>query len=107
MIRTWGSWDEFQVLLRCLSAAARKHSASISNIATRWVLQQPSVGAVIVGTRLGVSEHVEDNLNIFGFELDHDDISSIEAVALGSSREKTVSLFTRLGDCGNEYRRLH
>lgn len=107
MIRTWGSWDEFQVLLRCLSVAARKHSASISNIATRWVLQQPSVGAVIVGTRLGVSEHVEDNLNIFGFELDHDDISSIGAVALGSSREKTVSLFTRLGDCGNEYRRLH
>lgn len=107
MIRSWGSWDEFQVLLRCLSTVARKHNASISNIATRWVLQQPAVGAVIVGTRLGVSDHIQDNLKAFEFELDGDDISSINLVALGSSREIMLDLFRRLGDCGNEYRRMH
>ncbi|XXG95393.1 hypothetical protein Hte_001655 [Hypoxylon texense] len=107
MIRSWGSWDEFQVLLRCLSTVARKHRASIPNIATRWVLQQPAVGAVIVGTRLGVSDHVQDNLKAFEFELDENDTSSVNLVALGSSREKMLDLFTRLGDCGNEYRRMH
>ncbi|KAI1770349.1 aldo/keto reductase [Hypoxylon cercidicola] len=107
MIRNWGTWDEFQVLLRCLSITARKHSASISNIATRWVLQQPAVGAVIVGTRLGVSDHIEDNLKAFEFELYEDDTSSIDAIALGSSREKMLGLFARIGDCGNEYRRMH
>ncbi|KAI1766987.1 NADP-dependent oxidoreductase domain-containing protein [Hypoxylon sp. FL1150] len=105
MIRSWDScWDAFQDLLRCLSAAASKYGVSISNVATRWVLQQPAVGAVIVGTRLGVSEHIEDNLKTFGFELDTDEI---DVVALGSLREKMLSLFTMLGDCGNEYRRLH
>ncbi|KAI2633248.1 aldo/keto reductase [Hypomontagnella submonticulosa] len=107
MIRTWGTWNEFQTLLECLSKIAHKHNASIPNIATRWVLQQPAVGAVIVGTRLGVSDRVDDNMKVFGFELDESDLSSIDSIALGAEREKMVSLFERLGDCGNEYRKMH
>lgn len=109
MIRAWGNtWGEFQNLLSCLATVARKHSpASISNIAARWVLQQTAVGAVIVGTRLGVSDHVDDNLKVFRFVLDDDDISRINAIALGPSGQKSLALFERLGDCGNEYRNMH
>ncbi|KAI0894598.1 aldo/keto reductase [Annulohypoxylon nitens] len=107
MILTWSPWPHFQSLLRTLSAIADKHSVNISNVATRWVLQQPSVGAVIVGTRLGVSDHVTDNLRVFGFTLDDDDISAINAAALGADGEKALALYERLGDCGNEYRKMH
>ncbi|KAI2468174.1 aldo/keto reductase [Annulohypoxylon bovei var. microspora] len=107
MIQTWDSWPSFQSLLTALSTSARKHNVSIANIATRWVLQQPTVGAVIVGTRLGVSGHVDDNLRVFQFALDDDDMSSINAVALGSEGAKSLALFERLGDCGSEYRKMH
>ncbi len=65
MIQAWGSWSEFQTLLAVLSSIAGKLGVSLTNVATRWVLQQPGVGAVIVGTRLGVSSHIEDNLGVF------------------------------------------
>ncbi|KAI1374470.1 aldo/keto reductase [Hypoxylon crocopeplum] len=107
MIGNWGTWEEFQALLARLSAAGRKHGVGASNVATRWVLQQPAVGAVIVGTRLGVSDRVDDNLAAFGFRLDDEDMASIDAVALGSSRDKARALFEELGDCGHEYRKMH
>ncbi|KAI1088131.1 aldo/keto reductase [Rostrohypoxylon terebratum] len=107
MILTWSPWPAFQALLRALSAVADKHSVSIPNVAARWVLQQPSVGAVIVGTRLGVSDHVADNLRVFQFALDNDDISAINAVVLGERGEKSSALYERLGDCGSEYRKMH
>ena len=49
------------------AAIARKHGVSIANVATRWVMQQPAVAAVIVGARLGESEHRTDNLRLFAF----------------------------------------
>lgn len=107
MILTWSPWPHFQSLLRTLSAIADKHSVNISNVATRWVLQQPSVGAVIVGTRLGISDHITDNLRVFQFTLDDDDISAINAAALGADGEKGLALYERLGDCGSEYRKMH
>jgi len=102
---TWGSWPEFQRLLVILQEVATKHGVSVTNIATRWVLQQPAVGAVIVGTRLGVSQHGHENLRVFTFELDDDDMLRINIVALGPGMLKTEALIQRLGDCGNEYRR--
>lgn len=109
MIQTWGSWPEFQELLETLSSVAEKHGEGISltNVASRWVLQQPAVGAVIVGNRLGVSSHAVENLNVFKFELDKDDIAAIDKVALGESGLKTRAVFDNLGDCGNEYRAMH
>ena len=109
MVQTWGSWHEFQALLETLSSVAAKHGEKISltNIASRWVLQQPAVGAIIVGNRLGVSSHAVENLNIFGFELDAHDMASIERAALGEGMYKTKAVFEKLGDCGNEYRAMH
>ncbi|KAI1806281.1 aldo/keto reductase [Daldinia bambusicola] len=107
MILSWGTWKEFQALLEGISTIAHKHGVSLTNIATRWVLQQPAVGAVIVGTRLGISDHVAENLKVFEFELDDNDMYSINGIALGSSRQKVTALFDKLGDCGNEYRKMH
>ncbi|CCF41305.1 aldo/keto reductase/Endoribonuclease L-PSP, partial [Colletotrichum higginsianum] len=104
MIMSWGTWQDFQSLLYELSAIADEHRVTLTNIATRWILQQPSVGALIVGTRLGVSNHVDDNLATFGFTLNAWDLDRIEALALGISRGKTRRLFSKLGDCGTEYR---
>ena len=109
MVQTWGSWHEFQALLETLSSVANKHGEGISltNIASRWVLQQPTVGAIIVGNRLGVSSHAVENLNIFKFNLDEDDMAAIDKIALGESGHKTKAVFEKLGDCGNEYRAMH
>lgn len=110
MIETWGTWAEFQLLLSKLSSIAQKYGPAISltNVATRWVLQQPAVGAVIVGTRLGVSSHAAENLSVFNFILDEEDIAIINrAVLSGPGMDKAKAVFDRLGDCGNEYRAMH
>ena len=104
MIETWGSWAGFRELLAVLSGVAEKHGVSLANVATRWVLQQPAVGAVIVGTRLGVSDHVDQNIRVFGFELDAEDMASVDRAALGGNRSKTGAVYEALGDCGHEYR---
>lgn len=107
MILTWGTWGDFQSLLAKLSNIATKHNVSLTNVATRWVLQQDAVGAVIVGTRLGVSNRSEENLKVFGWELDEKDLLEINELALGSTRTKVDAVFAKLGDCGNEYRAMH
>ena len=66
-------------------------------MATRWVLEQPAVAAVIVGARLGESEHRADNLRLFGFALDEEDRARIDAAFAHTRRIP--------GDCGDEYRR--
>lgn len=106
MIANWGTWHEFQSLLRTLFNIAGKHNASLANVATRWVLQQKAVGAVIVGTRLGVSNRNQDNLKVFGWQLDEEDLRLINAAAMGPSKGRMTSVYKTLGDCGNEYRAL-
>jgi len=50
IVKAWGTWTLFQSLLRTLRAIGDRHGGlSIANIATRWVLDHPFVGAVIVG----------------------------------------------------------
>ncbi|KAI8629593.1 putative aryl-alcohol dehydrogenase [Xylariaceae sp. FL1651] len=107
MISAWGGWKGFQALLRKLHAIAEKHRVTLTNVAIRWLLQKPQVGAVIVGTRLGVTTHDQDNIAVFDFELDDEDLQAINELALGINNEKTVALFESLGDCGNEYRKMH
>jgi aryl-alcohol dehydrogenase-like predicted oxidoreductase len=90
-------------LLHVLYPIAVKYGVSLPNVATRWVLQQPAVGAVIVGTRLGISCHRSENLKVFDFALDADDLRAIDKLALGQDSEKSMAVFQKLGDCGNEY----
>lgn len=92
-----GGWDALQQVLRAAQQIARKHDVSVSNVATRWVLEQPAVAAVIVGARLGESEHRADNLRVFDFALDDEDYAVLDAAFANTCRLP--------GDCGDEYRR--
>jgi enamine deaminase RidA (YjgF/YER057c/UK114 family) len=96
-IDTVGGWDGLQGLLRVLADIAAEHRVSVANVATRWVLEQPAVAAVIVGARLGEREHRADNLALFSFALDADDKARID--------EATAGLKRIPGDCGDEYRK--
>jgi aryl-alcohol dehydrogenase-like predicted oxidoreductase len=100
MIDAWGDWSLFQTLLSTVQTIVRKHGVSIANVAVRYVLDQPAVGGVIVGARLGVAEHLVDNARVFNFSLDNEDQIQLEDV-LNQSRD----LYRLIGDCGDEYRR--
>ncbi|MDZ7958675.1 MAG: aldo/keto reductase [Aulosira sp. DedQUE10] len=100
MVDTWGGWQLFQDLLATLKSIANKHGVSISNLAVRYILDKPSVGGVIVGARLGISEHLEDNAKVFSFDLDAEDLNQIDAVS-----RQSRDLYQLIGDCGDEYRR--
>ncbi|WP_017314688.1 aldo/keto reductase [Mastigocladopsis repens] len=100
MIDSWGGWKTFQQLLSTLKQIADKHSVSISNVAVRYILDKPTVAGVIVGARLGVSEHIEDTARVFNFTLDAEDLNQINAVS-----SKSRDLYQLIGDCGDEYRR--
>jgi aryl-alcohol dehydrogenase-like predicted oxidoreductase len=100
MIDAWGGWGLFQELLATLKVIADNHGVTIANVAVRYILDRPAVAGVIIGVRLGVSDHREDNARVFGFTLDAKDHDRIEAV-LRRSRD----LFRLIGDCGAEYRR--
>ncbi|PPQ74935.1 hypothetical protein CVT24_002969 [Panaeolus cyanescens] len=101
IVKAWGNWDLFQTLLLVLRRIGDRHNRSIANIATRWVLDHHFVGAVIIGARLGLSEHPEENHQAFGFRLSSQDNEAIEAV-LRRSNSRTI--ITSIGDCGAEYR---
>jgi aryl-alcohol dehydrogenase-like predicted oxidoreductase/enamine deaminase RidA (YjgF/YER057c/UK114 family) len=92
-----GGWDVLQAILAALAPVAAKHGVSIANVATRWVMQQEAVDAVIVGARLGEREHRGDNRHLFAFALDAADMERIDAALAKSTRIP--------GDCGDEYRR--
>lgn len=99
-IEAWGGWSLFQSLLQALKLIADKHGVSVSNVATRWVLDHEYVGAVIVGTRLGISDRTSENLKVYGWRLDDEDQQRVEEV-LAKSRGR--EMFEQMGDCGMEY----
>jgi aryl-alcohol dehydrogenase-like predicted oxidoreductase len=99
MIDAWGGWGLFQELLAVLAGIAQKHKVSIANVAVRSILDHPAVAGVIVGCRLGVSEHIADNRRVFDLHLDDQDRKQIAVVA-----RKGKDLLERIGDCGDEYR---
>ena len=92
-----GGWGAFQGVLQAAHTIGRKHGVSIAAVSLRWVLEQPAVGAAIVGARLGESEHRASNLAVFGFALDAQDHALLNA-AFAQTRDLP-------GDCGDEYRK--
>lgn len=99
MIKAWGGWDLFQELLYTLSEIAKKHDSSIANVSTKFILDKPAVAGVIIGARLGISEHRKDNARVFDLQLDSQDHTMINLVT-----GKSNNLFNVIGDCGDEYR---
>ena len=92
-----GGWDKFQQLLQVVKNVAIKGNVSMANVACRFVLDQPEVGGIIVGARLGESEHIQENLRVFQFSLDDESRAVLE---------EATSLLTPIpGNCGDEYRK--
>jgi aryl-alcohol dehydrogenase-like predicted oxidoreductase len=100
MVDAWGGWGLFQELLGVLKQIADKHRVSLANIAVRYILDRPAVAGVIVGVRLGVADHREDNARVFDVALDAADHAQIDTVL-----QKSRDLYRLIGDCGDEYRR--
>lgn len=96
-IRVAGGWDALQRVLRAAAAIATRHGASIANVASRFILDQPGVAGVIVGARLGECEHIDDTLRMFAFRLTEADRMELQAAL--------DTLLPIPGDCGDEYRR--
>jgi aryl-alcohol dehydrogenase-like predicted oxidoreductase len=100
MLDMWGDWKLFQLLLQTLQKIADKHSVSLPNVAVRYILDRPAVAGVIIGVRLGLMDHIDDNARVFSFTLDEEDQTAIEDVLLRGN-----DLILLIGDCGDEYRR--
>ena len=96
-IREAGGWKALQDLLEVVHQVAGRHNVSMANVACRYILDQPAVGGIIVGARLGISEHREDNLQLFRFSLTEGDHAEMD--------EAVARLRLIPGDCGDEYRR--
>lgn len=95
-VRAAGGWARLQQLLEVLRRVAARHGASVANVACRMMLDAPAVAGVIVGARLGESEHIADNARLSSLRLDDRDRAEVRAV---------VSALTPIpGDCGDEYR---
>ena len=92
-----GGWEPYQHLLQTLAAVATDTGHSIANIASKYMLEQPAVGGVIIGARLGKSQHVAENVQLLSFQLPSE------------ARERIQSALQQLqpipGDCGDEYRK--
>ena len=100
MIRSWGSWELFQELLAALRTIGDRHGgASVASVAIRAILDRPAVGGVIVGVRLGLSEHIADTQSVYSLQLTDEDRDEIDAVT-----SRGNDLMTVIGDCGDEYR---
>jgi len=92
-----GGWKKFQELLSALGEVSKQHNVSIANVASRYMLEQSAVGGVIIGARLGKSEHVLENTRLFQFSLTDEDKASI--------KKAQAALTPIPGDCGDEYRK--
>ena len=95
-VRSIGGWTALQRVLRAARAVADRHEVSIANVACRYVLEQPGVGGIIVGARLGSSEHIDDTLRIGRFALTDEDHAALEAAV--------ADLEPIPGEPGDEYR---
>jgi aryl-alcohol dehydrogenase-like predicted oxidoreductase/enamine deaminase RidA (YjgF/YER057c/UK114 family) len=91
-----GGWELFQSVLAVLDEIASETKRSISTIASKYQLGQKSVGAVIIGARLGENSYLDDAASLFTFELTPGQLERIAAVL--------ATLIPIPGDCGDEYR---
>lgn len=96
-IDTCGGWEVFQNLMKVLKKISQKHSVSIANVASGYILQSPQVASIIIGARLGKNEHIEDNNNILSLSLDQTDLKELQKAM---SELKPIP-----GGCGDEYRK--
>ena len=92
-----GGWPAYQRILNAAQQMADKHGTSLSNVASRWVLDHDHIAAIIIGIRPGENDHRADNAKLFSFTLDPEDHALLNAAF---EHTKPIP-----GDCGDEYRK--
>lgn len=78
IINDFGGWDLYQELLEALKTIADRHGVSIPAVASRWVLDQDAVAAVIQGARH--ARHIRDTVKLTQLRLTDEDHALIETV---------------------------
>ena len=78
IIEDFGGWDLFQELLQVLKNVGGRHGANIAQVAVRWVLDRPVVGAAIVGATS--TRHLDQNMKVFDFKLTAEDFAEIARI---------------------------
>lgn len=78
IIEDFGGWDLFQRLLDTLHQIASEHNVSLSAVATRYMLDQPAVAAVIIGAR--TAAHIDDTLSVVNLEISEAQMRDIKKV---------------------------
>ncbi|MCD8250372.1 MAG: aldo/keto reductase [Lachnospiraceae bacterium] len=96
-------WDGYQKILLLLKEIADKYQVSISNVAVRYILSQPGVGAVMIGCRN--SRHVEDNARILSFDLTEEELGRIRSF-IGQYPMPEGEPFTLERTPGSRYRNI-
>lgn len=89
IVLDFGGWALFQELLRAMDHVADKHGVSIPAVASRYVLEQQAVAAIIQGARH--SRHIAENVKLFDFALDGEDRAAMDAIFARSTGPR--------GDC--------
>ena len=89
--------EKFQNLLETLDELSIRNNTSISNISSRYILEDPNVASVIIGARLGESDHISDNKKIYDVNFSEEDKKLLS---------KSLNLLDVVpGNCGDEYRK--
>jgi aryl-alcohol dehydrogenase-like predicted oxidoreductase/enamine deaminase RidA (YjgF/YER057c/UK114 family) len=96
-VQATGGWDRFQGLLGIIKSVADRRETSMANVACRYILDDPAVGGIIIGARLGENDHRDDNLALFSLSFSDHDRAEIDAAV--------EELDDVPGDCGDEYRK--
>lgn len=101
-IAKWGSWSLLQEMLAVLRRVGDRHGGvPIAAVAIAWVLAQPGVASVIVGTKPGgpnAARNLAENRLALSLKLTEDDVGEIAAV-----QAKGTPLADYLGDVGGEF----
>ena len=92
-----GGWTHFQQVLNELDSLSNQNKMEITTMASRYIMDQAGVGAVIIGVRPGAKNHLQSNLQLFDTNLSIADKQKIESIL---NEFKSIP-----GDCGDEYRK--
>ena len=84
-------------MLSTLSTIALNKNVNIATVASAYMAQAPAVGAVIIGSRLGASEHIEENKKISTLQFSEEELKAINTCL------SNATIIT--GNCGDEYRK--
>lgn len=90
IIAEYGGWAVFQRLLHALADVATRHGVGIGSVAIRWLLDQPGIGAAIVGATS--ARHLASTMQAVSLRLDDGDLAAI-----------AMAIAERTGPAGDVY----